>query len=435
MKEVRLGRMLGPLPVQPIDPLICSLVGMVPKCDSQEMWHITHLSHLWGRSINTFINQEDAQTHYQPFEAAVELVAQASPGSYMVKEDFKSAFCNVPMCFADLNLPGIKVKGQFFIDTCLPFGASISCAIFEDISTLIHWIAERQAGHALVHYLDDFFMVRCLPYVCGRIMSSFKEVCNKIGMPIFPEKAVGPVQVIQFLGLTIDTIGMVIKVPEDKRVDILTIITKIIQKRKATSLNLQSLAGKLNFLCKAVPASRPFIKNVYEAFTGIPQQRHIDLKGNVLADLRMWKAFLLQFRSWQPIISNQQRAKDVVELYANTSGNPSLGWGAFLPSKGLWMFQQWEQEWFHQFNPSIDFLELYALLAGVVTWVPHLSDKTVIFRSDNTPTVHALINKSSNSMQMLRLLHYFTLFCMIHNIHIKALHISGKKNIICDLLS
>ena len=49
--------------------------------------------------------------------------------------------------------------------------------------------------------------------------------------------------------------------------------------------------------------------------------------------------------------------------------------------------------------------------------------------------MHALINKSSNSKQMLILLRYFTLFCMIHNIHIKAMHISGKKNVICDLLS
>ena len=36
MKEVHLGRMLGPFLVQPIDPLICSPVGMVPKCDSQK---------------------------------------------------------------------------------------------------------------------------------------------------------------------------------------------------------------------------------------------------------------------------------------------------------------------------------------------------------------------------------------------------------------
>ena len=118
----------------------------------------------------------------------------------------------------------------------------------------------------------------------------------------------------------------------------------------------------------------------------------------------MWKSFLLHFKGWQLIISNQDRAKSTIEIYADASGNLSLGWGAFIPAKGLLMFQQWDKEWFQQFNPSIEFLELYALLAGVITWVPHLSDKTVIFRSDNTPTLHALINKSSNSKQMLILL-------------------------------
>ena len=111
----------------------------------------------------------------------------------MAKEDFKSAFHHVPMQFADLHFLGIKVKGQFFIDNCLPFGASISCAIFKDILTLIHWIMERRAGHAMIHYLDDFFTVHKLAYICGNIMGSFKQVCQEIGMPVSPEKAVGPV--------------------------------------------------------------------------------------------------------------------------------------------------------------------------------------------------------------------------------------------------
>ena len=172
IKEVSLGRMLGPFPVQPLDPLICSSVGMVEKQDSQEMRHIMHLSHPRGRSINVYINPEDAQTHYQSFEAAVELVAQGGLGSFMAKEDFKSAFCNVPMPFADLHLLRIKVKGQFFIERCLPFGDSVSCAIFEDNLTLIHWIMERRAGHAMSHYLDDFFTVHKLQYVCSNIMGS-----------------------------------------------------------------------------------------------------------------------------------------------------------------------------------------------------------------------------------------------------------------------
>ena len=41
--------------------------------------------------------------------------------------------------------------------------------------------------------------------------------------------------------------------------------------------------------------------------------------------------------------------------------------------------------WFQQYQPSIGFLELYALLAGVVTWVPHLSNKTVILDQITLP--------------------------------------------------
>ena len=52
---------------------------------------------------------------------AVELVARAGLGSHMAKEDFKSAFHNVTMQFADFNLLGIKVHCEFFIDNCLPF--------------------------------------------------------------------------------------------------------------------------------------------------------------------------------------------------------------------------------------------------------------------------------------------------------------------------
>ena len=85
-------------------------------------------------------------------------------------------------------------------------------------------------------------------------------------------------------------------------------------------------------------------------------------------------------------------------------------------------------------NPSIDFLELYTLVARVVAWAPHLTNKIVHFHSDNTPIMHALINKTSDNNQMLLLLGYLTLFCMIHNIEIKASHSSGKNNIISDLL-
>ena len=65
MKEVKLGRMLGPFLVQPINPLICSPIGMVEKKNSMDMHRITHLSYPRGASINSFIDPEDCKTNYQ----------------------------------------------------------------------------------------------------------------------------------------------------------------------------------------------------------------------------------------------------------------------------------------------------------------------------------------------------------------------------------
>ena len=112
------------------------------------MCHITHLSYFQGPSINSFIAPENAETHYQTFKVAVQLVAHQGRVAYMGKEDFKLAFCNVPMRYQDVNLLGIKMQGNFFIDCPLPFGESFSCAIFKDILTLIHWIGEKRAARS-----------------------------------------------------------------------------------------------------------------------------------------------------------------------------------------------------------------------------------------------------------------------------------------------
>ena len=193
MKEVNLGGMPHLFQMQPIFPLICSPIDMVEK-NSTTVCCITHLSHPQGSSINSFITPEDAEMHYQSFDAAVQLVASQGKGAYMAKEDFKSAFHNVPMRYQDLNLLGIKVQGQFFIDCTLSFGASVSCLIFEDISTLIHWIAEKRAGQKFIHYLDDFFMVNTYASVCSRTMNVLKWVCEEIQMPIAPEKSEAQLQ-------------------------------------------------------------------------------------------------------------------------------------------------------------------------------------------------------------------------------------------------
>ena len=79
------------------------------------------------------------------------------------------------------------------------------------------------------------------------------------------------------------------------------------------------------------------------------------LEATVLADLRMWKLFLIHFKGWKPIFQPSVQRSQTVELFADAPGNASLGWGAWLPHVGAWMHAQWELEFFENFNPSIDF--------------------------------------------------------------------------------
>ena len=101
-------------------------------------------------------------------------------------------------------------------------------------------------------------------------MSVFKLVGDQKGMPVSPDKSEGPTQIIEFLGLTIDTIHMVVRIPKDKMQDITLILIMKIRKRKAMAAELESLVGKLNFVAKAVLAGRSFTKRVYQCFQGIP---------------------------------------------------------------------------------------------------------------------------------------------------------------------
>ena len=135
---------------------MCSPVGLVPKKDTDEMKMIMHLSYPYGESINDYIDPEKAATQYQQFEDAVQLVINQGRFCWLAKGDVKSAFRVAPVCFKHIRCLGIKFQDEYFVDITLPFGSAISCAIFEEIATLIHWIFEQKTAVRFVHYLDDY---------------------------------------------------------------------------------------------------------------------------------------------------------------------------------------------------------------------------------------------------------------------------------------
>ena len=88
------------------------------------------------------------------------------------------------------------------------------------------------------------------------------------------EKSVGPVNVLVFLGLEIDSNDMVIRVPQNKIIELVDIIQLFLLKVKVTLRELQALAVKLNFNFKAIRSSRAFIRRIYDAMLGLTKPYH-----------------------------------------------------------------------------------------------------------------------------------------------------------------
>ena len=100
-------------------------------------------------------------------------------------------------------------------------------------------------------------------YICQCLQPNYECAqagVQEIQMPIAPEKSEDLATMVEFLGLTLDTNYMVIHIPPDKLQDIAQIISKMVKNRKTMSWELQSLAGKLNFIAKVVPAGKCLIK-------------------------------------------------------------------------------------------------------------------------------------------------------------------------------
>ena len=87
-------------------------------------------------------------------------------------------------------------------------GLFSSCQIFEAFSSSLEWISVNRFGASgVLHILDDFLFIALTEEQCRTDLCNFLCMCDYFGVPIAQEKTVGPSQVVQFAGITLDSIN------------------------------------------------------------------------------------------------------------------------------------------------------------------------------------------------------------------------------------
>ena len=108
------------------------------------------------------------------------------------KSDMSAGFCNLGMWISNFKWLILKARDpktkiwKYFVEKCMPFGGSISCAHFQNFSDSIAHLVKFKSKHKKrpLNYLDDFFFT-ALHKV---IINIFLMVCAEINFLVSFDK-------------------------------------------------------------------------------------------------------------------------------------------------------------------------------------------------------------------------------------------------------
>ena len=427
-KELCRGHTSGPFDRAPYPVLHCSPLGAIQKKDNSHRI-ILDLSSPRGSSVNEGISSSDYSVRYSSFDDAVTLVTQFTNGCYLAKLDIKHAFHLCPVRPEDWCLLGHYFEAQFFVDTRLPFGSRSSPFLFNTVADLITWILIFVYGVPnILHYLDDFFLCASSFSECHSNMRIVQDAFQELGIPLAPDKVVGPSPALTYLGIEIDADAQIIHLPTEKLQELHRILATWSARKKCTKRELLSLIGSLSFASKVVKPGRMFLRRLIELSTTVQNlNHHISLTVESRADLHWWIQFLSQWNGVE-FFQSHPVTSDAMLLFTDASG--VHGFGAVYGCH--WFACTWPTA---MLPYHINFKELFAIVAAVFTWGNRWTNKQIIINTDNLTLTNIWKTGSSRDKDVMRLVRALFLFSARHNINILMEHIAGHNNYLADSLS
>lgn len=442
--EVNAGRTLL-LPSPPPSDVVLSPIGVVPKAGTNSWRVIHHLS--WPRrsrdprvrSVNSWI--EAADIKYTTIDRVVDAILRLGRGALLTKFDVQHAFRLVPVKKDDCCLLGFTFEGKTYVELTLPFGLRSSPALWHDFSTALEWILRKVASSGFLdHYVDDFIKGTApgrRPLAIAEI-EAIARVLAILGVPESVSKRLGPALIMAFLGIEIDTEGLVLRVPSDKLCLIVALLRDWENRRSGPVRDFASLIGKLAAAARVIRPGRTFTRRLLDTLRDAKRSgaTTVQLDASAMKDIRWWLSFAKDWNGVGCMFS------------VNWSGGPTIycdaskvGVGGWFPVERRWLVAPrpesilgWEALGSQQALRST-LVELYGCLVVLTTWAPFLRARAVTVRCDNTGACAVAHTGTSSSPAVMDVWRSILALCARSDFCVRLLHIAGSDNASADALS
>ena len=121
------------------------------------------------------------------------------------------------------------------------------------------------------------------------------------------------------------------------------------------------------------------------------------------------------------------------DFYSDARKGINKGFGCVFGSDYLW--GQWDLHFIKNCDPSIEYLELFALTAGILTWGYRLTRCRVIIFCDNQAVIHMVNNISSSCKNCMVLIRKLVLNGLFYDRRLFVKFVKTKENGQADALS
>ena len=152
-------------------------------------------------------------------------------------------------------------------------------------------------------------------------------------------------------------------------------------------------------------------------------------------DLQAWRKFLAPPMAYSRPFSDfsEQVTAVKVDFFMDAAKSEKLGCGGHCGKQ--WFFIRWQAHFLCLCDPSISYLELYAVTVGIYLWIHKFKNSKIILFCNNEAAVAMINNTSSSCKNCMVLLRLIVLQGLIHNVKIRAKYVRSKANRKADMIS
>ena len=240
------------------------------------------------------------------------------------------------------------------------------------------------------------------------------------------DKLEGPTHCLTFLGVEIDTLAGVLRLPADKFTRLRVALQQWSSRRACERCELESLIGTLQHACRVIKPGRTFLCQMIDLLC-IPHRphHHVRINKHFRADLQWWRVFASH---WNGVAVFPPRAAPAFDVTSDASGL----WGCGAWSQNSWIQFQWPET---DRQHHISFLELFTVLLACAAWGDRWRGTRVRCLCDNQAAVCTIASRSSHDPSMMHLLRCLFFMEAWFQFELVAVHIPGVLNTWADGLS